>query len=299
MPPVSAAAVALAFVLDAAVGEVPEPVHPVAWYGSALARLDRPWARPRLVGGLAAVGLPLAAGAVAAGVTAAGSRLHPWVGAVVAGAVLFSTTSRRMLLDVARDVVDLSERALPAARDRLSALAGREAAELPAGEVRSAAVESAAENLADGLVAPLAAFAVFAWSLPLAAGAAAVVKAVNTGDSMLGYRSKPVGWAFARLDDAVMWLPARLTALVIAAAALDPRAFWRASRWARTPSSPNAGWPMATLAAALDVRLEKPDAYALNPGAPLPTAADARRGVAIVGHGGLIAFAAAVVVAWQ
>ena len=147
------------------------------------------------------------------------------------------------------------------------------------GTLRSAAVESAAENLADGLVAPLLAFALGA-QLSLAFGVAAAtwVKGVNTLDSMLGYRSKPVGWASARLDDAVMWLPARVSAALVALARPAPGALVRARRWARAPPSPNSGWPMATLAAAVDVELTKPGEYTLNPDADLPTAERAHLG---------------------
>lgn len=298
MPAVSVAAIVLAFGLDLAFREFPEPLHPVAWYGSALDWLDRAWGRPQLVGSVTAVGLPLGVGAVAGLATASVSQLQPALGAAIAGLVLFASTSRRMLLDIAREVVDLSEADLPTARDRLPALVGRDPAALSASEARSAAVESAAENLSDGLVAPLMAFALLSWSLPLAAAGAAVVKAVNTGDSMLGYRSKPIGWAFARLDDAVMWLPARLTAILIATAAFEPGAVVAARRWAGEAPSPNAGWPMATLAVVMEVRLEKPGTYVLNPSASRPSVADARRGIRIVGRAGIIAVAAAGVVAW-
>jgi adenosylcobinamide-phosphate synthase len=223
----------------------------------------------------------------------------PLAAVLLAGLVLFSTTSLRMLLESAREVVALTETDLDAARVDLRALAGRDASELSAAEVRSAAVESLAENLADGLVAPLVGFAVLApFSLPLAAAGATWVKAVNTLDSMLGYRSKPVGWAPARLDDAVMWLPARLSALLLALAAGAPRAVLYAREDARVPSSPNSGWPMATLAVALDVRLEKSGHYRLNAGNRLPTTDDAERGVRIVAGAGLLAVVLAGVVAW-
>ncbi|MFB6163948.1 MAG: cobalamin biosynthesis protein, partial [Haloarculaceae archaeon] len=176
----------------------------------------------------------------------------------------------------------------------LRALAGRDAAGLTPGQVRSAAVESAAENLADGLVGPLSAFAVGAQvSLAVGAAAAAWVKAVNTMDSMLGYRSKPVGWAPARLDDLVMWLPARAAAVLLAAAALAPGSLSAARRWTPAVPSPNSGWPMGVLAAALAVRLEKPGGYELNPGADLPSPTAARRGVRTVAIAGLLAYLAA------
>jgi len=297
MSVILAAVVVAVGLLDRLVGEPPVRLHPVAWFGRLVARVDRPWGAPRLAGGVAALILPLVAAAVAGGAVAAAGRLGPTAAAAVAVGVLFSTTSLRLLVSTAREVVDRAETDLPRARDELRALAGRDASALSPALVRSAAVESAAENLADGLVAPLSAFGVAAliapvvgWpAVPVAAAAAAWVKAVNTMDSMVGYRSKPVGWASARLDDLVMWLPARLTALLIAAAAGSPDPLFTGRRWARIPDSPNSGWPMAALAAALGVRLEKPGTYTLNPMADLPTASRARHGIGIVDRAGLLA----------
>jgi adenosylcobinamide-phosphate synthase len=296
--PVAAGSVALAAGLDRLVAEPPATIHPVAWLGRALEPLDRGWSHPRLVGLFVALVVPLlVAGAVAAAVVVA-ARVGPLAEGIVAGLVCFVATSRRMLLDEARAVVTLSEANLPDARERLRALAGRDADPLSAGEVRSAAVESAAENLADGLVAPLAGFALLApVSLPLAAAAAAWIKAVNTLDSTFGYRSKPMGWAPARLDDAVMWLPARVSAALLAVAGGRPDALRSARSSARIPDSPNSGWPMATLSVLLGVRLEKPGVYALPGGATLPSRAGADRGVAVVARAGWLAFGLAGVIA--
>jgi adenosylcobinamide-phosphate synthase len=299
VPVTAAAAVALAVGLDVLVGEPPNRFHPVAWFGRLVAPVDRAWNHPRLVGVLAALSLPLlAAGAVAA-VVWLSSQVDPWAGAVVAGVALAATTSLRMLVAAALRVVRLSTEDVQAARESLRSLAGRDAGDLSPGLLRSAAVESAAENLADGFVAPLGAFAALApFSLTLAAAGAAWVKAVNTLDSMLGYRSKPVGWASARLDDLVMWLPARLTALLLAQVAGRPRALLRARHWLPEVPSPNSGWPMGTLAAALEVRLEKPGVYVLNAGASLPSPRRAQRGVLQVASSGVVATVLAGVVAW-
>ncbi|MFC7228054.1 adenosylcobinamide-phosphate synthase CbiB [Salinirubellus salinus] len=289
------AAVGLAFALDATVEEFPGRIHPVALFGRLVAPFDRSWSRPRTAGLVAALCLPLGFAGVAYALVALASG-SVVLTAIVAGLALFATTSRRMLVSAAREVVAASETDLDAARDSLLALAGRDASALSAGELRSAAVESAAENLADGLVAPILAFALGAQlSLALGVAAAAWVKGVNTLDSMLGYRSKPVGWASARLDDAVMWLPARLSAVLVALARPAPRALTTARRWARTPPSPNSGWPMATLAVAIDVELTKPGVYTLNPDADLPTPERARLGVRTVAVAGLLAFALAAV----
>ena len=294
-----AAVVLTAVGVDHLVGEPPDRLHPVAWFGRLVGLLDRQWRTPRIIGIGAAVGLPLLA-ATAIGVTVgvAGDG-RPLAGGIVAAGILFSTISLRVLCATADDVVERSQTDLSGAREALLALAGRDATSLSAGHVRSAAVESAAENLSDGFVAPLAGFGLVSivagrWLTPgttlaVATAAAGWIKAVNTMDSMVGYRSKPVGWAAARLDDLVMWLPARLTALLISAAALSPTPLLTGRRWARVPASPNAGWPMATLAAGLGVRLEKPAHYTLNPDASVPTAAEGRHGVAIIRRGGWLA----------
>ncbi|MFT4923566.1 MAG: adenosylcobinamide-phosphate synthase [Haloarculaceae archaeon] len=303
-------ALAVALGLDGLVGEPPERVHPVAWFGRAVAPVDAEWRRPRLVGSTVAVALPgLAALAIGTLVFVVGGD-RPLAAAGLAGFGLFVSTSLRRLLERTGEVVTLSKRDPAAARERLRALAGRDASDLTPGQVRSAAVESLAENLADGLVAPLVAYtAVFVATtlagagpvvaLAAGAGGAAWVKAVNTLDSMLGYRDTPVGWAPARLDDAVMWLPARLSALVLAVVARSPGALVAAARWTDAVPSPNSGWPMGTLAAALAVRLEKPGVYVLNPDRSLPDAGTARVAVRQVAVAGLLAYVLAGVVTWS
>ncbi len=296
------AIIGLAFGLDLAVGEPPDAVHPVAWFGRVVALVDREWTESergqRLVGVAVAVCLPLAAAGAVGGLVLVASAADPLAGAVAAALVLFLTTSLRMLLELTRTVVEGSASDLEETRGVVRGLVGRDATALSPALLRSAAVESAGENLADGLVASVLPFAVLApVSLPAAAAAAAWVKAVNTLDSMLGYRSKPIGTASARLDDAVMWLPARVAALAIAVAAVDPGAIRRARRWARVPASPNSGWPMATLACALEVRLEKPDAYVLCADGALPTVDDGERAVRLVGAAGAVVVVFAAVLA--
>ncbi|RKD98173.1 adenosylcobinamide-phosphate synthase CbiB [Halopiger aswanensis] len=304
--------IGLAFSLDLLLGEPPNAAHPVAWFGRLVGALDRDWSaatdtrtenaprRQRRVGIVIALLAPLLPAVAAATLVIAASALAPLAGAVAAALVLFLSMSLRSLLELTDTVVAATANAndLETARDRVRGLVGRDTSALSAAELRSAAVESAAENLADGLVATLVPFAVLApLSPPAAAAAAAWVKGVNTLDSMLGYPDKPIGTASARLDDLVMWLPARLSALAIAVAAGDHLALERARRWARAPPSPNSGWPMATLACALGVRLRKPGVYDLNPDAPLPTVADGERAVRVVGRGAAVAVLVAVALA--
>ena len=288
--------VGLAFGFDLLLGEPPNRFHPVAWFGRLVGFVDRERADggsdgtffadvrvQRILGILVAVAFPLVPAAAAWWLVLGASSVHSMLGLVVAAVVLSLTVSIRMLLDLTREVLAASVNDLERARESIIGLVGRDVEELSGGELRSAAVESVAENFADGVVAAVLPFALVApISLPAAAAAAAWVKGVNTLDSMLGYPSKPIGTASAHLDDAVMYLPARISAVLLALAAIDPVSLYRARRWARVPSSPNSGWPMATLACALDVRLEKQGAYVINPNARLPTVGDGERAVTIV-----------------
>lgn len=289
--PLAAVAVLLAAALDWLVREPPERLDAIAWFGRTVGALDRDWSRPTAIGAVAALALPLAAAAVVGLVVAAASYAHPLAGAALAGLALFVATSLRSLLEEAHGVVAAAETDLNAARERLPALVGRDPAILGAAHVRSAALESGAENLARGLVAPLLAFALLApVSLAAGAGAAAWITGLVTMDSVLGSAETRVGAPAARLDDVATWLPARVSAVLLTIAAGSPDPLLAARRWADEPASTNAGWPAGTLAGAVGVRLENPGAHTMNPLAPLPDADAARRGIGVVGRAGLLAY---------
>ncbi|MFB6110393.1 MAG: adenosylcobinamide-phosphate synthase CbiB [Halodesulfurarchaeum sp.] len=299
MAPIATLAVGLALLFDTVLGEPPESVHPVAWLGRLIGRLDRPVGRPRIAGFALALLLPVGAAALAALPVWALRDQHWLLGGLTAGIVLFTTVSLDMLTDLTAAVIRATETEPETARQEIRGLVGRDTAPLSPAELRSGAVESLAENLADGLVGPLLAFALGSLlALPIGVGAAAWVKAVNTLDSMVGYPDRVVGTASARLDDLVEWVPARLSAALLAIASGSPGSLARAAAWARDPPSPNSGWPMATLAAALDVRLRKPDAYDLHPRAELPTVESGLEGVRLVERAGVGAFVLAGVIAW-
>jgi adenosylcobinamide-phosphate synthase len=291
-------AVVAAAGLEAAVGEPPEDSHPVALLGRLIAWLEpRRFGVPRLAGTAYALAVPL--GCALAGYAAVWLAMSTDVrlaAALAAGVVLWITTSVRMLAESGTRVIEASDGNLETARAALLALVGRETAELSPGLIRSAAVESLAENLSDGFLAPLLAFVLLSFvSLPAAAAGAAFVKGVNTMDSMLGYPG-PFGWASARLDDTVMFVPSRLSAVLLGLAAGDLVASLRARQDAHTPASPNAGWPIGTIAAALNVRLQKPGAYSLNNDADLPTIADGRAAIRVTRGGAAVAYATAALV---
>jgi adenosylcobinamide-phosphate synthase len=178
-------------------------------------------------------------------------------------------------------------------------LVSRDTAALDAPLLAAAAIESLAENASDSVVAPLLAYALA--GLP----GACAYRAVNTLDAMVGYRGRYeyLGKVPARLDDLLNIAPARLTGLLIVAAAAlcgaDARQAWRAMwRDHATTDSPNAGYPMAAIAGALGVRLEKAGHYCLNAGGRAPTAEDVRRASWVVGVGvGLASLAASLIIA--
>lgn len=289
-------AIGIAVLLEVAVGELPGRSHPVAALGTVIEFLDRSWATPRLAGVGVALSLPLAAALLAAVPVRALETVSQYLAAGLAGLILFTAISLRMLLGLAGDVIAASETDRGAARDLVIGLVGRDTGELSGAELRSAAVESLAENFSDGFLAPLSAFVALSFvSIPAAAAGAAFIKGANTMDSMLGYPG-PFGWGSARLDDLVMFVPARLSAPFLALGAGDPDAPLRARRYVHNPASPNAGWPMGTLAAALNVRLEKPGVYTLNGVASHPTVPDGRDAIDAIRRAAVLVYASAALV---
>jgi adenosylcobinamide-phosphate synthase len=267
----AAGVLALALLVDAALGEPPEAVHPVAWMGRGVSRLippDRPDAGAgTLLRGAAvtAAGAALAAGAgmvVARGAAALGPRR----GMAVEAAALSPLLALRALLAAARRVAGALEAGDPAAaRRHLRWLVGRDLEGLEPALLASAAVESLAENLNDSVVAPLL------YARLAGPGGAALHRFANTADASVGYRDRYrlSGRAAARLDDLLGLVPARLSAMLVAGAAPSgsgsPAAALRAWRRDRgATASPNAGHPMAAMAGALGVRLEKRGHHVLN-----------------------------------
>jgi adenosylcobinamide-phosphate synthase len=243
-------------VLDAVLGE-PRALwdrlpHPAVLMGRAVAAAD---ARlntgdNRRARGVAAVaGLVLLAAAVGLGLSVW------WPVEVLVAAILLA---QRSLCDHVRAVADALRLSVGDGRLAVAQIVGRDTAAMQPPDVARAAIESAAENLSDGVIAPLFWFAVA--GLP----GMVVYKMVNTADSMIGHRTprhEAFGWAAARLDDALNLIPARLTALLIAAVA-PKRGLWRiVLRDAPLHRSPNAGWPEAAMAGALDVALSGPRSY--------------------------------------
>ena len=283
--------------VDQIAGEPPTAAHPVAWFGSVMQRVERVTYRDHRAAGVVhlAVGVSVAA--------ATGIALERLVGRTTATAIAASVAiAGRMLTSEAAAVIDAVERDdLLAARARVTALVGRDTTGLPASELVRATIESVAENTVDAVTAPIF------WAAVAGPTGVLVNRAVNTLDAMVGHRNaryERFGWASARLDDVVNWIPARLGALTVIA--LRPRRckeIRRAVRVdARAHPSPNGGVIEAAFAAGLGVRLGGTNTYAgrsedrgtLGRGRT-PTTADARRALTLAQNVGALTAAAAVV----
>ncbi|MDJ0993610.1 MAG: adenosylcobinamide-phosphate synthase CbiB [Dinoroseobacter sp.] len=183
------------------------------------------------------------------------TQLGPVVEVLVAAILL----AQRSLVDHVRAVAEGLRVGLPEGRAAVALIVGRDTAELAPAGVARAAIESASENFSDGVVAP--AF----WFLIAGLPGILVYKLVNTADSMIGYRTprhEAFGWAAARLDDVLNWIPARLSAVFIALAQGQLSQMRAIASDARLHRSPNAGWPEAAMARGLDVALSGPRSYA-------------------------------------
>ena len=265
-------AAALAF--EAAFG-YPTPLyraigHPVTWMGAWLAWLERrlnvakqPFEARRMAGVVALILLLLPVGAVAA--LFAWAAPHNWIGFLILACLAASLPAQRSLDTHVREVAEALEReGLVGGRRAVSKIVGRNPDALDEAGVARAAIESLAENFADGVVAPL--FWIAVAGLP----GGALYKAINTADSMIGHmneRYRAFGWAAARLDDLVNLPASRLAACwLLAAAAIPPGSSPRGAiaalrRDAPRHRSPNAGWPEAAMAGALGLKLAGPRIY--------------------------------------
>ena len=244
--------------------------HPVSWIGRLIGALERycnrDTAEPvqRRALGIITLLLVVTVVAVAAFVIQRGLLLLPF-GVIGVGFLASALIAQRSLHEHVADVADALEKTgAEGGREAVSHIVGRDTEALDEAGVARAAIESLAENFSDGVVAP-----VF-WMLIAGLPGAAVYKAINTADSMIGHRTpryQAFGWSAARLDDLVNLPASRLSALLIIAAAAVTKSASAAAAWqsvrrdARHHRSPNAGYPEAAMAGALGLALAGPRNY--------------------------------------
>lgn len=179
----------------------------------------------------------------------------PWAEGIVSAVLIFFCLAGKTLRREVRLTLEAVERSVEEGRKQVARIVGRDTSQLTEQEVRKAALETLAENLSDGVVAPLF------WLLLLGVPGMLTYKMVNTLDSMIAYRTSRYlrfGRVAAQIDDIANYLPARLTALLMS---LLARAMYKKGevwafvrRYARCHTSPNSGWPEAALAGTLNCR---------------------------------------------
>ena len=253
------------WLLDRTFGDPAGLPHPVVGFGRLIACGEKRWNRDpyrTLKGGLLAVGLTVGVWALLEGFTGgmsyaevASSGRTRWIWAaglfVFEAAAVFCFLAGKTLIDEVRAVFRAVDRSVEEGRTQVARIVGRDTAALSPQEIRTAALETLAENLSDGVVAPIF------WYVLLGVPGMAAYKMVNTLDSMIGYRTqryRRFGRVAARLDDAANWIPARLTALLMLLAAGRPKLWRFVARFGPQHASPNSGWPEAALAGILDCR---------------------------------------------
>ena len=260
------------FVLDALFGDPAWLPHPVVYMGKAISKLEK-FLRPRLPktpqgellgGAIVAFCLPVGTFLLTGLVCWGAARLHPLLGLAVQMFWCGQALAARGLVQESTNVYkELKKPDLPGARKAVSRIVGRDTAELTAEGVTKAAVETVAENASDGVIAPLL------YMLVGGAPLALTYKAINTMDSMLGYKNEKYlyfGRVPAKLDDVANYIPSRLAGLLwVAAAALTGNCargawkIWRRDR--RRHASPNSAQTESACAGALGVQLAGPAWY--------------------------------------
>ena len=275
------------FVLDAVFGDPAWLPHPVVLMGKCISKLEKAL-RARfpktqqgelLAGAVQAFCLPVGTFLVTSAVCFLAAKISPWLGLAVQIFWCGQALAAKGLVQESRNVYgELVKPDLPAARKAVSRIVGRDTEDLTAEGVTKAAVETVAENASDGVIAPLL------YMLLGGAPLALTYKAVNTMDSMVGYKNETYlyfGRAAAKLDDVANYIPSRLAALLwVAAAALtgnDAKGAWRIwRRDRRNHASPNSAQTESACAGALGVQLAGP-AYYFGEYYPKPTIGDALR----------------------
>ncbi len=267
----------VAFIIDALLGDPRWLPHPVRIIGALAGRVERTFNRPHsrkayliaigFVASLAVIGMTFCISFIL--VKAAYLYLGRLWGNVFEALLAYTTISARSLVVAAKDVLEpLSSKDLPTARAKLAMIVGRDTEELDESQVVRGTVETVAENTSDGIIAPLFYLAIGGAPLAMA------YKAVNTLDSMFGYKNERFlyfGRAAARLDDVANFIPARLSALFTVMASFLLNAAVGGYSWSSSVKavihdggnhpSPNSGYPEAAAAGALGVRLGGENSY--------------------------------------
>lgn len=241
------------WLLDLVFGDPVRLPHPVVGFGKMISGLEKTLnkGRDRMLKGGIAAGLFILGTFIVVYLLMLMLSPFPWVKMGVEAVGIFYCLAGTTLIREVRDVFAAADRSLEEGRCQVGRIVGRDTASLTDNEVRTAALETLAENLSDGVLAPMF------WYVLLGLPGMMAYKMVNTLDSMIGYRNeryKDFGCVAARIDDIANLIPARLTALLLIIAAGRPGLWKFVMKYGPEHASPNSGWPEAALAGILDCR---------------------------------------------
>ena len=252
-------ALLIGWVLDLLFGDPPRLPHPVVWFGKAIAFCEHRFNRGshrKLKGAVIAIGLIVGIFILTSFLISSFSHF------LISAVLIFYCLAGTTLIREVRQVFLALDRSLEEGRAQVARIVGRDTSDLSAQEVRTAALETLAENLSDGVIAPLF------WLAVLGVPGMVAYKMVNTLDSMIGYKTeryKDFGCWAARIDDVANYIPARLTALLMvlphAVVSGQWSVFTFVRRYGRMHASPNSGYPEAALAGILNCRFGGPHYY--------------------------------------
>ena len=241
-------------VLDALIGDPVWLPHPVVGFGKLIGGAEHLFNKGKgrkLKGALTAIVLIAVAYALFYWIIRLCYGFNQWLGIGVSALFVFYFLAGKTLIKEVRMVFLALDESLEKGRQQVARIVGRDTANLDAQEIRTAALETLAENLSDGVIAPLF------WFMLLGVPGMAAYKMINTLDSMIGYKTdryKDFGCWAAHIDDIANWIPARLTAFLMVLAAGRPGLLKFVHKYGRNHASPNSGYPESALAGILDCR---------------------------------------------
>ena len=248
-------------ILDKILGDPMWLPHPVVGFGKTIhffeKRLNK-GENKKLKGALTALFLVIAVFCISWLAIDVLYSFHNTIGVIVSSIAVFFCLAGKTLINEVRMVFAAVDRSLEEGRTQVSRIVGRDTSQLTAQEVRTAALETLAENLSDGVIAPLF------WFCLLGVPGIMTYKMINTLDSMIGYKNeryKDFGCWAAYIDDVANYIPARLTALLMVMAAGKPSLIKFVTKYGKCHASPNSGYPEAALAGILDCRFGGPHSY--------------------------------------
>jgi len=250
-----------AIILDWNFGDPDWLPHPIIWFGKSIAYLEKRYNKGEhrvLKGALTSAALILMVWVLSSVMMSVSYGIRPYCGLTVEVLFLFLGLAGTTLIKEGKDVFAALNSSLEEGRTQVARIVGRDTSQLTAEQVKKATLETLAENLSDGVIAPLFWYAV--------AGIPGLLtyKMINTLDSMIGYKHEPYsdyGRIAAKVDDVANWIPARLTAVLMCLVSGEKRSWSFVKRYGKAHSSPNAGYPESALAGILNVRFGGPSHY--------------------------------------